>query len=55
MKKKKSFDLWQINNKEYLVTIYKIIINRLEDKKIVLNEKKNLYKDLVLFLYKNVL
>lgn len=43
---------WQINNKHHLVNIYYIIENTLVSNNIVILDKKNLYQDLVEYLYK---
>ena len=43
---------WQINNKDHLVNIYYIIENTLVNNDIIILDKKNLYLDLVKYLYK---
>lgn len=53
MKKKEKFDVWQINNKEYIIRIFDIINNGLDRSNIVLDEKKKLYEELVWYLYNN--
>ena len=53
MKKKEKIDVWQINNKEYIIRTYHIINNGLDRSNILLDKKKDLYKELVLFLYNN--
>ena len=43
---------WQIKNKEHLINIYYIIENTLKKNDIIIIDKKNLYRDVVDYLYK---
>ena len=43
---------WQIENKEHLINIYYIIENTLKKNDIIIIDKKNLYQDVVEYLYK---
>ena len=52
MKRKEKFDVWQINNKEYIIKVIDIINNGLYRSNIVLDQK-NLYEEMVWFLYNN--
>ncbi len=54
MKSKEKFDVWQINNQEYIIRIFNIINNGLDNNNIVLDEKKKLYEELVFYLYNNI-
>tara|TARA_Y100000741_G_scaffold364753_1_gene356822 strand:- start:680 stop:847 length:168 start_codon:yes stop_codon:yes gene_type:complete len=54
MRKKEKIDVWQINNKEYLIRIFNIINTGLNRNNIVLDEKKKLYEEMVYFLYNNI-
>ena len=42
MKSKEKFDVWQINNQEYIIRIFNIINNGLDNNNIVLDEKKKI-------------
>ena len=42
MKSKEKFDVWQINNQEYIIRIFNIINNDLDNNNIVLDEKKKI-------------
>lgn len=44
---------WQINNKNHIINIFNIIVNDLENYDLIINNKKNLYKDIVLYLYQS--
>ena len=44
---------WQINNKNNIINIFNIIVNDLENYDLIINNKKNLYEDIVLYLYQS--
>ena len=50
MKKSHYID-WQLKNKDHIIYIYNMIINELEDNELIINDKKKLYEDIVLYLY----
>jgi hypothetical protein len=43
---------FQIEYKKDIDNIYNILINTFSSKNIILNDKENFYRDLLLFLYK---
>ena len=44
--------LWQYENKSHLIIIYNIISNNLKKNNIEILDEKNLYLDVVRYLYK---
>ena len=42
---------WQLSNKTHIQTVYNIIVNNLEDKNILIKDKKKLYIDIIRYLY----
>lgn len=50
----KSFKNWQIDNKDYIMDIYNIILTDLNKYKMEINDKKKLYEDVVFYLYKTI-
>lgn len=54
LNKKKKFIDWQLDNKEIIIRINNIINNGLHRNNLVVNEKKNLYEDIVCFMYENI-
>lgn len=46
---------WQINNKNHIINIFNIIVNDLENYDLIINNKKNLYEDIVLYLYQSTI
>jgi hypothetical protein len=44
---------WKINNKNHIINIFNIIVNDLEKYDLIINNKKNLYEDIVLYLYQS--
>ena len=50
--KKKIFKDWQLENKEHIKYIYNLILCDLEKYELIINNKKELYEDIVHYLYK---
>jgi len=50
--KKKHFTDWQIENREHIEYIYNLVLCDLEKYELIINEKKELYEDIVHYLYK---
>ena len=50
---KNKYRAWQIANKEHIMIVFNMIVNKLERNDMMINEKKNLYSDIVYFLYIN--
>ena len=50
--KKKNFTDWQLENKEHIKYIYNLILCDLEKYELIINNKKELYEDIVHYLYK---
>ena len=46
---------WQINNKNHIMNIFNIIVNDLENYDLIISNKKNLYEDIVLYLYQSTI
>lgn len=46
---------WQINNKNHIINIFNIIVNDLENYDLIISNKKNLYEDIVLYLYQSTI
>lgn len=42
---------WQLSNKTHIQIVYNIIVNNLEDKNILIKDKKKLYIDIIRYLY----
>ena len=51
----KKFINWQIENKQHIINIYNIIVNDLDNYELIINDKKKLYKDIVLYLYQSTI
>lgn len=51
----KKFIHWQIENKQHIINIYNIIVNDLENYELIINDKKKLYEDIVLYLYQSTI
>ena len=50
--KKKNFADWQIQNKQHIEYIYNFIVSDLNSYELIINNKKELYEDIVYYLYK---
>ena len=48
---KKKFIQRQLDNKEHIIHIYNMILHDLDNYGLVIREKKNLYEDIVRYLY----
>ena len=51
----KKFINWQIENKQHIINIYNIILNDLSNYELIINDKKKLYEDIVLYLYQSTI
>ena len=51
--KKKTFIDWQLENKQHIVYIYNLIVSDLNNYELIINNKKQLYEDIVYYLYKS--
>ena len=51
----KKFTHWQIENKKHIINIYNIILNDLNNYQLIINDKKKLYEDIVLYLYQSTI
>ena len=51
----KKFINWQIENKQHIINIYNIILNDLNNYQLIINDKKKLYEDIVLYLYQSTI
>tara|TARA_B100000401_G_C52779306_1_gene707433 strand:- start:954 stop:1136 length:183 start_codon:yes stop_codon:yes gene_type:complete len=51
--KKKNFVDWQLENKKHIQHIYNLILSDLEKYELIINDKKNLYEDIVFYLYQS--
>tara|TARA_B100001564_G_scaffold334288_1_gene322652 strand:+ start:1470 stop:1652 length:183 start_codon:yes stop_codon:yes gene_type:complete len=51
--KKKNFINWQLENKEHIQHIYNLILCDLDKYELIINDKKNLYEDIVFYLYQS--
>ncbi len=49
--KKKNFIDWQLENKEHIEYIYNLIVSDLDSYELIINNKKELYEDIVYYLY----
>ena len=45
------FIQWQLDNKTHIKNIFNIILNDLDSYELIIINKKNLYEDIVLYLY----
>ena len=50
---KKKFIDWQLENKEHIKYIYNLILCDLDSYELIINNKKELYEDIVYYLYKS--
>jgi hypothetical protein len=48
----KNFINWQISNKNEIMYIYNLIVNDLEKYELIISDKKKIYEEIVLYLYK---
>lgn len=48
---KKNFKNWQLDNKKEIIHIYNLIVSDLEKYELIIDDKKKLYEDIVLYLY----
>lgn len=49
------FISWQLKNKTHIQNIYNIILNDLDNYQLKIINKKNLYEDIVLYLYQSTI
>ena len=49
--KKKNFIDWQLENKQHIEYIYNLILSDLDSYELIIGNKKELYKDIVYYLY----
>ena len=52
MKKKKNFEVWQLENKINIQHIFNLILSDLNNYKLIINNKEKLYEDIVNYLYR---
>tara|TARA_Y100001958_G_C21128037_1_gene470154 strand:- start:819 stop:998 length:180 start_codon:yes stop_codon:yes gene_type:complete len=48
----KNFINWQLSNKNEIMHIYKLIVADLEKYELIITDKKKIYEEIVLYLYK---
>ena len=49
------FIQWQLDNKTHIKNIFNIILNDLDSYELIIINKKNLYEDIVLYLYQSTI
>jgi hypothetical protein len=49
------FVKWQLDNKTHIKNIFNIILNDLDNYELIIINKKNLYEDIVLYLYQSTI
>tara|TARA_Y100000389_G_scaffold49060_1_gene44674 strand:- start:357 stop:533 length:177 start_codon:yes stop_codon:yes gene_type:complete len=49
------FISWQLKNKTHIQNIFNIILNDLDNYQLKIINKKNLYEDIVLYLYQSTI
>ena len=49
------FIQWQLDNKTHIKNIFNIILNDLDNYELIIINKKNLYEDIVLYLYQSTI
>lgn len=49
------FIKWQLDNKTHIKNIFNIILNDLDNYELIIINKKNLYEDIVLYLYQSTI
>ena len=49
------FKNWQLDNKTEITHIYNLIVSDLNKYELIIDDKKKLYEDIVLYLYKTTI